>query len=204
MRVFRFTIISLVALLLGVMFLPYNINDALESGLIAPDRYLGPADIAIVLGAGLKPDGTLTQIADERVRAAVAYHNEYKLPLLFTGGETRSGVEADRMHASAAQMGYEGERLLERASTSTYENALFSDRLLDERGAEEVVVITSPYHSKRAKKTFASLMPERQVEVYYPQSSVLGSDHPIDRIKALRSLLREYAANVWYKGRHKI
>ncbi len=63
----------------------------------------------------------------------------------------------------------------------------------------ELLIITSPYHSKRAIATFRSLMPERNVEVSYPAKTVLLQDSPAGRVKGFKSLVREYLATTFYR-----
>jgi uncharacterized SAM-binding protein YcdF (DUF218 family) len=47
--------------------------------------------------------------------------------------------------------------VLERKSKTTYENALYSKQLLDERGIQDVLVVTSAAHMTRALAVFRSL-----------------------------------------------
>lgn len=49
---------------------------------------------------------------------------------------------------------------LECASTSTQENALYTVRLLRERGCKRVIIVTSWYHSRRALACFGKYAPE--------------------------------------------
>ncbi len=204
MRVLRASAAAMLIILAGLAFLPNNPIRLIEAPLVAPLDDAGDADAAVVLGAGLRINGELTALADERVRTAVEYYQLRGVPLIFSGGKTSYGIEAERMHARAIELGYEGEKLIEAESTSTYENALFTDALLDQTGYDHIAVITSPYHTKRAQRTFSKLMPERRIQMHFPQPGVFASNHPLDRLKALRSLLREYAANAWYRLYYQI
>lgn len=204
-RNLRLFIIFETVILLAVLvfvFGPQNLNENLIQGLIAEQDTSGEEiDLAIVLGAGVKTDGTISDLQKERVDYAVDFYKLSGVPLMFSGGETPYGIEALVMYNYAESQGYEGPDHIESSSTSTKENAFYSDILLDDAqfDTKELLVITSPYHSKRALATFKSLMPERNVTVSYPIDTVLLDDSPLGRLKGLKSLLREYLATIFYK-----
>lgn len=50
--------------------------------------------------------------------------------------------------------------ILEKNSTSTFENALEVRKIMEERGLDSMVLITSAYHLKRALYTFSRVMPD--------------------------------------------
>ena len=195
----------------GVLFSfsEQNYNHYLLQGLLAPrvedDTSL---DLGIVLGAGLRSDGSLTDIAKERVDYALTIHEQIDLPLFFSGGDTPYGVEAQKMNLYAVEHGYDGPEYIEGSSRSTYENAFFSDQLLDIAGesiqSKEVLLITSSFHSKRSLATFESIMPEREIAIDYPQQTVILDNSFLGRWKGLRMLLREYLAIEWYKYGHQV
>ncbi len=201
-----FAFIDLVILvLLLFLFLPQNYNEQLLAGL-AIEADTGSADIGVVLGAGLKKGGAVSDLAKERVDHALPIAKEENISFVFSGGETQRGIEAIAMNTYAKAQGYEGLDHIEASSHSTYENAKFTDELLDQdRFADDtVVVVTSPYHAKRAKAVFEALMPERTILIQFPESSVVLVDTPMGRLRGGRALLREYLAQVWYKVRYGI
>lgn len=186
-------------------FLPYNPNTALIRPLLGDRVTVNNADIAVVLGGGLKLDGSLSDLSAERVEEAVRINKETGVALLFSGGETSTGIEAEAMSKRAAELGYTGLKHIEASSHSTYENAFYTDQLLDEnRFADDtVLVITSPYHSRRALSVFRRLMPERRVFVTYSDQSVVLNPSVFGRWRGLYAILREYAANAWYAVRYR-
>lgn len=206
----RFLLI--VAATLGVCaaifsFAPGNLNVVLVRPLIAlVATDVSRADLAVVLGAGLQKSGELSNIAQERVGHALFVHQQMNLPLMMSGGETPYGVEAVEMNAYAKRYGYDGLDHMEASSRSTYQNALYSDQLLDEgRFADDtVLVITSLYHSRRALATFTYVMPERNIFITYPERSAVLQDDVLSRWKGLYAIMREYAANAWYALRYGI
>jgi vancomycin permeability regulator SanA len=196
------SILTAVILLTGAFLMPTNPNQRIIQPLLADiEQPQSPSDIGIVLGAGLNRDGTLTDISRERVDHALDIYEDTNLEILFSGGDTPYGVEAIMMYEYANENGYEGPEHIEGSSTSTYENAFFSDELLDQAREERdsVLLITSPYHSRRALATFRTLMPEREAVITYPQSSAILEESFWGRLKGFRLLVREYLATLWYK-----
>lgn len=113
------------------------------------------ADAIVVLGAPLRPDGSLSFVAEERVRAGVALWRQGVAPrLVLTGGHGPRAAadlpaEAEAMARRARELGVPDEALaLETESTNTSENASFSAALLGP--GRRVVVVTQPFHLRRA------------------------------------------------------
>lgn len=198
------SIILFFAILIGVF--GAQVNAHLFEGLQIEPSEVGQVDLGIVLGAGLRRDGSLTSIAQERVDYALEYHADQSLPFMFSGGDTPYGTEAGSMIAYANANGYDGPPHHEGSSHSTYENAFFSDMLLDDGKIddERVLVITSPYHARRAFATFTQLMPEREVLIDFPDESTVLEDSLAGRFKGFRSLVREYLATWFYSLRYGI
>lgn len=186
-------------------FLPFNLNNALIRPLLGDRVPVSNADILVVLGGGLKLDGTLSDLSAERVDEAVRINKESGTALLFSGGETPTGIEAEAMSKRATELGYTGLKHIEASSHSTYENAFYTDQLLDEnRFADDtVLIVTSPYHSRRALAVFRRVMPERRVFITYTDDSVVLNNTLFGRWRGLYAILREYAANAWYAVRYR-
>lgn len=119
----------------------------------------GTNDYAIVLGAQVKKD-TLSLSLRYRLDAALQYAKEHPyVTIILSGGQGQDEPisEAEAMRRFLTENGVAEERLiLESASTSTYENILFSKKLLPSE-IQSVTIITSDYHLARARKIAASL-----------------------------------------------
>ncbi|MBO6934472.1 MAG: YdcF family protein [Deltaproteobacteria bacterium] len=138
---------------------------ALVSGCatVPPPHGLGPADAIVVLGnrPPVEPDGSVRFETRKRVEAGVRVYRRGLAPiLLMAGGPAPSGhVEAEVMRDLAIELGVPASAIrIEPRSTDTIENARFSVALLCE-GQEEpctphVIVVTSPYHLRRAEHLF--------------------------------------------------
>lgn len=97
-----------------------------------------------------------------RLRHAFSlYQKGYGKKILLSGGTNlweETGI--DLMERYLVQLGVSREDILsEKRSESTVENALFSRKVLEERGLKSATVVTSPPHTRRVsiifKKTFS-------------------------------------------------
>lgn len=110
------------------------------------------ADAIIVIGGDHKPA--------RMQRAADLYRQGYGPIIIISAGTVvREGdkwmVEAEVMRRQALLLGLPNEALVvEDRSLSTIENARYSGRLCEEYGIESVLLVTSAYHSGRARHIF--------------------------------------------------
>ncbi|MGF1468279.1 MAG: YdcF family protein [Sandaracinaceae bacterium] len=163
--------------------------------LLAPTPAPRPADAIVVLGnrPPLDGQGRVAPETARRVRRGVELFEAGLAPLLVvTGGPAGPGVvEADVMAEMAARLGVpQGAILRERASRSTAENARMSLALLcagRESCRPEVVVVTSPYHLRRAARLFRCAGAAVQVA---------GTELPPSPAYQLRFTAYEYAAGI--------
>lgn len=111
-------------------------------------RPIGPgADAIVVLtgGRGRTDEGlTLLRKGASRLLILSGVHQDADLDSIFLNRV--NNVERTKI-------------LLEKNSTSTFENALEVKKLVSERGVTSIVLITSGYHIKRAHYTFRKVLP---------------------------------------------
>lgn len=119
----------------------------------------GTNDYAVILGAKVKQD-SLSLSLRYRLDAALAYANENPhVTLILSGGQGSDEPmsEAEAMRQFLTDKGIEESRLLlEDASTSTYENLLFSKKLLP-FDVDSITIISSDFHLARAQRIARSL-----------------------------------------------
>ncbi len=147
-------------------------------------------DAIVVLGAPLGPGGLLTPVLAERAAAAAALWRAGGAPLVVTSGGVTPGAarpEAEVL-AEAVRAAGVSEVLVENRSRTTRENARFTWELLRERDARSVWLVTQPFHGRRAARLF------RAVGFAAYAWHIEDSLQYRDRAKALRWLVREYAA----------
>ena len=124
------------------------------------------ADVIVVLGGGVEPDGSLPPAARTRVeRAAEIFHGGVAPRIVFSG---RCGLtspeppvtEAAAMAAHARELGVSPEAmLLEEESKDTLGNAYFTrERFLVPHGWWSIRVVTSDFHLSRAAWVFRKIL----------------------------------------------
>ncbi len=143
--------------LIGIVLLGVMLTAAAETiFMIKAAQNRPPENVtAVVLGCRVKGDRP-SLILKERIEAAYRYLSENpKAFCILSGGkgEDENISEAQCMYQCLTEMGISGERLiLEDRSVSTRENLEFSAQIIKEKGLpEEVVIITSEFHSYRAE-----------------------------------------------------
>lgn len=119
---------------------------------------LGSVEVGalVVLGSRVKggaPQGALLRRLEEarRVRALLGLDL-----VLFSGGKrwdgrTEAAVMAEWWTRAAGEV---AETIQEQESLTTLENAIWSTRLLKERGIEDVALVTCDFHMHRAQLLF--------------------------------------------------
>ena len=153
-----------------------------------------PAEVIIVLGAGLRRDGRPGPALTRRsLRAADLWREGIAPVVICAGGQAESfpRSEADACREILRMQSLPPSAiLLEDKSRSTEENALFSSRLMAERGWTSAVLASDSYHMLRAGWLFT----QHDVETY-------ASPVPAERIhhphSYPHSLLREFLAFHW-------
>lgn len=117
-----------------------------------------PVDAVVVLGAGLR-GSEVTPLLRSRIDRGIQWRTRpsqegREAVLVMSGGQgpDEDLPEADAMAAHARAQGVaQADILLERASTTTRENLVYSARLLAQRGeVHRVAVVTNSFHAFRA------------------------------------------------------
>jgi uncharacterized SAM-binding protein YcdF (DUF218 family) len=110
------------------------------------------ADAIVVIGGDHKP---------ERLKKAVALYEAGFAPIVIisAGVKVLEGgklmAEADVMYQQALALGLPPEVIiLERQSQSTVENAIYTRQICNQNHYNSVLLVTSAYHSRRAKRIF--------------------------------------------------
>lgn len=116
-----------------------------------------PVQAIVVLGARVLPGGVPSGALQARVERGVELFRRGRAPLLvFAGGVTTEPVpEALAARDLALELGVPPSAcLVETASRTTEENAVFTARLLRERGIRRVWLVSDPFHLFRASRSF--------------------------------------------------
>ncbi len=118
------------------------------------------ADAVVVLGAALAATGVPGPALKRRINHGVRVLNERKVAYLVVSGGVSGPppAEAEVMRALALDLGVPDERIVvEDRAANTFENAVYSGRIIRERGWRQVVLVTDGFHMPRALYVFRRL-----------------------------------------------
>lgn len=172
------------------------------------------AEAIVVLGADRRHDAmeyggdTIGGLGLERLRYAASLQKKTGLPVLASGGavEGEAVPEAELMRGILKEFGVEV-AWMEGKSLNTYENGLFSSRLLKGVGIGEILLVTHAWHMPRAREAF-----ERAgLRVIPAPTGAMAPGHVMDfrdwlpRASALHMsylALHEMLGRCWYHYRY--
>ncbi|MBM4141200.1 MAG: YdcF family protein [Nitrospira sp.] len=155
---------------------------------------LKPADVIVILS------GEKT----ERVEYGVKLFKEgwaRKDRIIFSGGPVVwKYTWASLMKEQALHLGVPDKAiLLEEKSSSTEENARYTKEILDKHGYKTCILVTSPYHSKRASKIFTKIMGDKIKIISAPvDNSWFSFEQWWERKRDRKAVLREYSKLLWF------
>lgn len=146
------------------------------------DETMEKSDVIIVLGGEIKGERTK--------RAVELYKQGLAGKLLFSDGTDLSWrtKAVDEMVALALELGVPSKDILkETYSRSTYENAVYSKKVMMEHNYQSAIVVTTDWHSKRSKFIFDKVFEGSNIKLTYANA-------PDDRIDSLKE---------WWKDSEK-
>jgi len=155
---------------------------------------LKPADVIVIL-AGEKT---------ERVEYGAKLFKEgwaRKDRIILSGGPVVwKYTWASLMKEQALHLGVPDKAiLLEEKSSSTEENARYTKEILDKHGYKTCILVTSPYHSKRASKIFTKIMGDKIKIISAPvDNSWFRFEQWWERKRDRAAVLREYSKLLWF------
>ena len=113
----------------------------------------GDSDVIIVLGAQVKEDGTPSVALERRLTAAMESYRQDRQLIIVCGaqGANEPRAEGDVMRDWLIERGVPDEDVVaETASFNTRENLVYARAIMEHRGLENALVVTSDYHVARA------------------------------------------------------
>ncbi len=160
-----------------------------------------PADAIVVFAGGAGESGQAGGGYQERVKQAVdLYRAGYAPRMIFsTGFVSVAFQEGEIMRGLAMANGVPSDAiLLETHAANTFENVTRSKQILDDHGWRSALVVSSPYHMRRAMLTWRRNAPEIVAIPSPVQSSQFYLREGGPSIDQMRGLLQEYAAIALY------
>ncbi|MFK7975894.1 MAG: YdcF family protein [Halioglobus sp.] len=171
MRIFRFSRSAFLTMFIGIAWLylcsTSQFADALmgylEEGYGSkPMSTVPQADAIVLLGGAMRGHTHLGSLADmnqqaDRLVHAVALYKAGKASNIIVsgGGPYGDRPEAEQMHDILLIMGVPSSAIvLESRSYNTHDNAVYTAQLLQERGWQNILLVTSAFHMRRAVGLF--------------------------------------------------
>ena len=123
-----------------------------------------PEKVDVIIALGSKPE--------RAGYAAYLYGLGFSDTIIITGW----GTSVDRMAERAVREGVEKQDLiLEKESISTYQNALYSKKIVLKKGYKSAIIVSSPYHMRRSKMVFDRVYRNSGVKLLYCPTGPLNS-----------------------------
>ncbi len=181
---------------LAIIFFFSPVSLAFIGKLLIKSDPLSKADLIIVLAGD----------RGERVRyGASLYKKGFAKKLLFSGGPVVSfpGMKkitwAAMMKKYAKSLGIPGSAvILQEESRSTREDALFSWQAIQKSPPSSVILVTSPYHSKRAYYIFKQVFNNIEIHSAPVVESWFDTKSWWKSSRGRRQVTREYFAYMWF------
>ncbi len=188
-----FWLTVLLAVILGIYFsLPFFL-EGVARFLIVRDK-IESAELIVVLGGD--------DNGERAMEAVDLYRKGYAKKILMSGGPLAWNLtSAGWMKKQAMAMGVPSHAItLEDKSRSTLENALFTLPILKERGIKSFILVTSPTHSRRAKRVFKKVCSKEGIKVisYPAQKSKFQLSGWWTRHEDTQLVMWEYVSLVYY------
>lgn len=191
-----------------------------------PASEIPNADAIVVLGGatrGISPPAIMADMNEhgDRILYAAKLYQEGKAPLIvLSGGRIdwygNQESEADDMAEILQIMGIPSYALIkEPSSLNTYQNALYTKKILEEKGIKQVILITSAFHMPRSVLIFRrqkiDIIPaptdffitEHILEKYnYSlESKIIGLFPSAGSLDRTTKVIKEYIGTVVYRLR---
>ena len=159
-----------------------------------------PADAVVVFAGGVGESGRAGGGVQERIGKAVELYQAGVAPrVIISSGFVFTLREAEVMKAIAIDNGVPAEAIvLEQAASNTYENVVFTHRILSANNWRRIALVSSPYHMRRALLTWRKVAPEVQVIATPPLATQFYAHERGASAEQIRGLLQEYVAIVYY------
>ena len=199
-RVVRFAGVAAVLYLL-LFYTPFIWLVAEPLRMVEPSRQ---ADAIVVFAGGVGESGKAGGGYQERVKEAIDLYREGQASwLIFSSGYGFVFQETEMMKELAVANGVPASAIiLETKAANTYENVRYVLEILNRQGWRSVLLVSSPYHMRRAVWTMRQAAPEitvvpRPVSASQFYAHTWGAD-----AEQIRGILQEYAAIAayWWRG----
>jgi uncharacterized SAM-binding protein YcdF (DUF218 family) len=162
------------------------------------------SDAIVVFAGGVGESGRAGGGAQERLRQALdLYKAGYASHVIFSSGYVYGFNETEVMRALAIDQGIPPSAIvLEQRAANTYQNVRFVDDILRERGWRRILLVSSPYHMRRALLVWHRQAPETLVVPTPAGESQFYQHARGASLEQVRAIVQEYVAiaGYWRRG----
>ena len=159
-----------------------------------------PSDAIVVFAGGVGESGKPGGGAQERLQRAVELYKAGQAPnVVMSSGYVYSFREAEAMRALAIDQGIPAASIVvEDRAINTYQNVMFVDAILRDRHWSSVLLVSSPYHMRRALLVWRKVAPEVRVIPAPPLRSQFYDHVRGASLEQVGGILHEYLAIIGY------
>src|SRR3989344_964981 len=170
-----------------------------ESGLTLVGRYFSPSDQLSKADAIVVVSGS-----NERFTHALSLYKEgFAHKLIFSGAASEGPTSnAKAWKTAAIKDGVpEADIITEEKATNTYENALFTKDIILDNRFKQIILVSSPYHQRRAYESFKKVLKEYDVVIQNSPatSSSWKADNWWQSKSGMQKTISETAKIIWLK-----
>ncbi|HEX8030580.1 MAG TPA: ElyC/SanA/YdcF family protein [Vicinamibacterales bacterium] len=164
------------------------------------DRQPAASDAIVVFGGGVGESGQAGGGQQERLRQAIdLYKAGYSDRLILSSGFVYSFKEAESMRAVAIAEGIPADHIeLELRARNTFENVKFVQSILERQNWKTILLVSSPYHMRRAHMVWTKSAPGIAVTPTPPPKAQFYEHTRGASLSQIRGIVWEYAAIVYY------
>lgn len=164
-----------------------------------------PAEAIVVLGGGIEDARTPSPISLRRTIQGIRLYRRGLAPaIIFSGGTAgQEAAEGSVMASVAAEFGVPDTAIwVETRSNDTWTEAFEVARLAQPKGVKRILLVTDPFHMRRATAAF-----ERAGFDVLPATWEVSSakaEKPEDRLLLMRQVCQEAFARLYYWTRGRL
>jgi len=204
-RIYRRTrahVAEIVVAVVAVYLLVFQTN--LMWRVAEPLRMSSPpvrADAIVVFAGGVGETGKAGGGSPERIDEATAlYRDGYAPYIVISSGYVYSFNEAQQLRDLAVAKGVPARAIvLEERSNNTYQNVTFVYDILRDHHWRSILLVSSPYHMRRATMVWRKAAPEISVTATPPPRSQFYDHARGASFEQVRGILYEYIAILGYR-----
>ena len=193
---------AVLALLLGLLF--YTPVVWTIAGPLRVSEPPQPAQAIVVFAGGVGESGQAGGGYQERVKRAVdLYQQGYARQMIFSSGFAFVFKEAEVMRDLAISQGVPASAIvLETKAANTFQNVANVKGILDDQGWTQILLVSSPYHMRRALLTWHKTAPGVSVVAVPVPASQFYAHERAASLDQILGIAHEYAAIVayWFRG----